>query len=158
MTTSYKVQILEFFIYNRLGTCLAHIDLQEEQLVVVNKVLSKNSDKESENRYKLIYGLLFSMKSFIKNLSPNKSKDFLKSFNTISYKLHYIELLSGLRFVLLTTPIKMDLSVQLKEIYSAYYVNFISKNVFKNKDEPINNEIFLELIYNYLNNLNNFIN
>jgi hypothetical protein len=158
ISSSPTIKILEFFIFHRTGTCLLHLDLQEDQLIVTNKALNVANDREAENRYKLIFGLIFSMKSFVKNLSPNKTFDFFKSFLTSNYKLHYVEFLNGLRFVCITSPIKMDLSQYLKEIYSSYYVNLISKNILINKEDQIKNEIFLELVYNYLNNLNQVIN
>jgi hypothetical protein len=69
-----------------------HIDLQDEQSGYFNKATSFTQDKE--DRYKLIFSLLFSMKSFVKNLSSRKNEDFLKSYSTNSYKLHYLELLN----------------------------------------------------------------
>lgn len=152
------MHILEFFIFNRMGQCLVHLDFQEDQLITSNKALNLNTDKKNENRYKLIFGLLFSMKSFVKNISPNKNFDFFKSFQTSNFKLHYVEFLNGLRFAITSTPIKMDLSQYLKDIYSAYYVNFVSKNILMKKDEPIKNELFLELVSNYLSNLNSSLN
>lgn len=145
--------IKEFFIFNKNGVCLYHLDLQDGQNIQ-NKALN-SSDKTNVDRYKLIYGLLFSMKSFFKNISPNKNLDKFKSFFNLNYKLHYLEFLNGLRFILLSVPMKYDLSSYLKEIYSAYYVNFISKNVFVNKDEPFKSEIFSELVSNYFLNVIN---
>lgn len=155
---SNKPQILEFFIYNRSGVCLLHLDFQNEQNLITNKALETTKEKTNENRHKLIFGLLFSMKSFVKNISPNRSVDFFKSYATSNYKLHYSEFLNGLRFVCVTTLIKGDLTSNLKEIYSAFYVNFVSKNILMNKDEPFKNELFMELTYNYLNNLNSTLN
>lgn len=149
-----NLHILEFFIFNRSGVCILHLDFQDDQLAPTNKALSMTNERQTENRYKLIFGLLFSMKSFVKNISPNKSLDFFKNFSTSNFKLHYLELLNGLRFIILSTPMKMDLSQYLKDIYSAYYVNFISKNIMINKEKPIKNELFLELVSAYLTNLN----
>jgi hypothetical protein len=146
--------ILEFFIFNRNGVCLVHLDLQEDQLLVSNKALNVGNDKKNDNRYKLIFGLLFSMKSFVKNISPNRNMDFFKSFVTSNFKLHYVEFLNGLRFIITSTPIKADLTQHIKDIYAAFYVNFISKNILINKEEPINNDLFMELVSNYLNSLN----
>jgi hypothetical protein len=154
---SNSLQILEFFIFNRSGVCLLHLDFQEDQLVLSNKALNVMNDKNIENRYKLIFGLLFSMKSFVKNISPNKNFDFFKSFLTSNYKIHYVEFLNGLRFVIISTPIKMDLSQTLKDIYAAFFVNFISKNILINKEEQINNELFIELVSSYLNSLNSTV-
>ena len=74
-----KSQILEFFIFHRNGTCICHIDKIDNQDVVINKAINPSSNKESEHRYKLLYGMLFSMKSFVKTLSPLKNADCLKS-------------------------------------------------------------------------------
>ena len=147
--------IQEFFIFNKSGVCLYHLDLQEGPNIQ-NKALFAG-DKTNLDRYKLIFGLLFSMKSFIKNVSPDKSKDMFKSFFNTNYKLHYYEFLNGLRFIVFSIPMKLDLSNYLKEIYSAYYVNFISKNVFANKDEQIKSEIFSDLVSGYLTNLNQIL-
>ena len=151
-----KMQIYEFFLFNRSGVCLLHIDFQEETLSIKNKALQNNRD--NENRHKLIFGLIFSMKSFIKTLSPIGNLDFFKNYSTSNYKLHYVEFLNGVRFVLLTSQIKMDLSPNLKDIFNIYYVNLISKNILINKDEIMKNDLFIESVYLYLNNLNGLLN
>lgn len=152
------IKIYEFFIFNRSGVCLIHLDLQEDSINLTNKALNVTNKKNNDNRYKLIFGLLFSMKSFVKSISPNKTADYFKSFATSNFKLHYIEILNGLRLVFLSGPTNLDLGTYLKDIYSAFYVNYISKNILINKDEPIKNEIFIELVANYINNLNNSLN
>ena len=52
----------------------------------------------------------------------------------------------------------MDLSPNLKDIFNIYYVNLISKNILINKDEIIKNDLFIESVYLYLNNLNGLLN
>lgn len=164
--TNQKQIIHEFFIFNRLGACLYHIDIDQtaknyaelqsnqESYSPHNKAIDVFTDPKLENRYKLIFGLLFSIKSFVKNVSPNKGQDYLKTYSTRKYKLHFVEFMTGIRFILLTTPIKGDLTTQLKDLFKGLYVNFVSKNVFTEKDEIIKNEIFSQLIYNYFQELN----
>jgi hypothetical protein len=94
------------------------------------------------------------MKSFVKNLSPARNVDLLKNFATMDYKLHYVEFLNGLRFVMISAPSKTDYTSQLKELFSIFYVNLITKNIYMNKEEPIKNELFLEGVFNYLNSFN----
>ena len=142
--------IHEFFIFNRSGVCIFHLDFQDK--ILTNKCLT--FDRLIEHRYKLIFGLLFSMKSFVKNLSPNKSSDIFKNFATINYKLHYVDFLNGLRFVMITSPLKFDFTLQLKEIFSIFYVNLVSKNTSINKEEPVKNELFLEGVHSFLNSFN----
>lgn len=140
---------LEFFIFHRNGTCLLHLDFIEENIVATNKAINASANKENEHRYKLLFGMLFSMKSFVKTLSPKKGFDFLKSFSTTNFKLHYVEFLNGLRFCLMTTPTDIDLGNELRKIHRLYYTSLISKNVFCSQEEQIKNEIFLELVNTY---------
>lgn len=156
LQNSSKMQIFEFFIFNRNGVCLLHLDFQDETMSIKNKALQVNRD--NENRYKLIFGLIFSMKSFVKILSPVGGKDFFNNFATANYKLNYVEFLNGFRFVLLTSLLKSDLSNYLKEIFNVYYVNLISKNILINKDDVIKNELFIESVNSYLANLNGTLN
>ena len=98
--------------------------------------------------------MLFSMKSFVKTLSPKKNDDSLKMFVTSNYKLHYIEFINGLRFLFLTTPKVNYLGEELRNIHKLFYTNLISKNVFINLEEQIKNEIFIEKVSKYIENLN----
>jgi hypothetical protein len=148
-------KILEFFIFHRNGTCLCHLDnFDKNQNNYINKAINITANKENEHRYKLIYGMLFSMKSFVKTLSPKKNDDSLKMFVTSNYKLHYIEFINGLRFLFLTTPKLGYLGEELRNIHKFFYTNLISKNVFINLEEQIKNEIFIEKVSNYIENLN----
>ena len=153
---SGQKKILEFLIFHRNGTCLCDLDSFDEnnQVTVTNKVFTSSANKENEHRYKLIYGMLFSMKSFVKTLSPTKNQDSLKSFNTSNYKLHYIEFINGLRFIFISTPSNIDLGDELRNIHRLFYTPLISKNVFNSQEEQIKNEVFLEKVYNYISKLN----
>jgi hypothetical protein len=147
-------KILEFFIFHRNGTCLCHLDnFEKNSNNYVNKAINITINKENEHRYKLIYGMLFSMKSFVKTLSPKKNDDSLKMFVTSNYKLHYIEFINGLRFLFLTTPKVNYLGEELRNIHKLFYTNLISKNVFINLEEQIKNEIFIEKVSKYIENI-----
>ena len=144
-------KILEFLIFHRNGTCLCDLEsFEENKKSITNKVFTSSANKENEHRYKLIYGMLFSMKSFVKTLSPIKTKDYLKNFSTSNYKLHYLEFLNGLRFIFISTPSNFDLSKYLKDIHKYFYTPLISKNIFSGQEEQIKNEVFLEKVYNYI--------
>ena len=155
MSTKYP-KILEFLIFHRNGTCLCDLDNFEEnnKVNITNKVFTSSANKENEHRYKLIYGMLFSMKSFVKTLSPIKAKDCLKSFSTSNYKLHYTEFLNGLRFIFITTPSTFELNEELRNIHGLFYTPLISKNIFSEQEEQIKNEVFLEKVYQYICKIN----
>jgi hypothetical protein len=69
---------------------------------------------------KLLYGMLFSIKSFVNKLSPTEMCDGFLSYKTNAYRLNFFETPSNLKFVLnsdvhVTHPIIRDL---LGKIYS----------------------------------------
>ena len=156
MSNQKYPKILEFLIFHRNGTCLCDLDSFDEnnKMNITNKVFTSSANKENEHRYKLIYGMLFSMKSFVKTLSPIKAKDYLKSFSTSNYKLHYTEFLNGLRFIFITTPSQFEYNEELKRIHQLFYTPLISKNIFSEQEEQIKNEVFLEKVYTYIFRLN----
>lgn len=143
-----KPTVKEFFIFNRLGNCIYHLDLQDNSSS--NKAFKMVTDKKLEHRYKLIYGLLFSMRSFVKKFSSNKETETFKNFSTSQYKLHIVEFLNGLRFVILSSPTSSDYGGFIKELFKNYYVTIISSNLFTDKDAYINNSLFTELTLRYL--------
>ena len=159
MSARQQKKIIEFFIFHRNSTCLLHLEPQEDKNLITNKANTAASNKENEHRYKLLFGLLFSMRSFVKQVSPentkgNSNQDALKTFATANYKVHYEEFLNGLRFIIITTPIKDYLGDKMKDIFEKFYTTLISKNVFSNPEEQIKNEVFIELVNNYLIALN----
>ena len=156
MSNQKYPKILEFLIFHRNGTCLCDLDNFDEnnKMNITNKVFTSSANKENEHRYKLIYGMLFSMKSFVKTLSPIKAKDYLKSFSTSNYKLHYTEFLNGLRFIFITTPSQFEYNEELRNIHKLFYTPLISKNIFSEQEEQIKNEVFLEKVYTYICRLN----
>ena len=83
----------------------------------------------------------------------DKENDIFKNFSTSEYKLHYLELINGLRLILLTNPTKADYAFNLKEIFKNYYVNLISNNLFIDKEGFITNEIFIESVRSYLKSI-----
>lgn len=152
ISTVKNTKIKEFFIFKREGHCLLHLDLQESK--TYNKAMNLINDKKLENRYKLIYGLLFSMKIVIKNISADKENETFKSLSTNEYKIHYLEMMNGLRFVLLTEQVKTDYAQSLFTLFESVYINFITQNLLSEKEcLYINNQVFLDLTREFLSGL-----
>jgi hypothetical protein len=82
----------------------------------------------SEEEAKLVYGVIYSLRSLCSKLSKNKSASSFLAYKTSHYKLHHYSTLSGLRFVLLTDPNVEQQRDLLHRIYSQCYVEYVIKN------------------------------
>ena len=93
---------------------------------------------------KLLYGMLFSIKSFCGKLSPTDMKDGFTCYKTSKYRLNYYETPSGYKFVLntdtaVTHPIVRDL---LQNIYGKVFVEYVIKNPMYVLGQPVDCELF----------------
>jgi hypothetical protein len=70
--------------------------------------------------------------------------------STSTYKLHYFESASGLRFVMTTDLAVADMRENLRHIYSQIYVEFVTKNPMWRPGEPITNPLFEKNIERYV--------
>lgn len=114
-----------------------------------------------------MYGMLFSIKSFVNKISPLDPKEGFLYYKTSKYTLHYLETPSGLKFVLNTdnsAPNTRELLQQLYSqvswaskaiiktrlhelvivifLYPQVYLEYVVKNPICQLNEPIQSEIF----------------
>ncbi|XP_077987701.1 trafficking protein particle complex subunit 1-like [Glandiceps talaboti] len=135
--------IYNIHIFDRNGTCLYYYEWNRK----------KQAGMSREEEFKLMYGMIFSIKSFIARMSPTDYKDGFTSFRTNKYKLNFYETPSGLKFILTT-----DLSVGntrdvLQQIYSQIFVEFVVKNPLCSLGEPITSELFKIKLDNFVRGL-----
>ena len=69
---------------------------------VRNFLRRKHTSMSKEEEAKLLYGMLFSLKSFCSKLSPTDMKEGFSSYKTNIYRLNLYETPSSLKFVLNT--------------------------------------------------------
>ncbi|KAI7900002.1 Sybindin-like family-domain-containing protein [Cokeromyces recurvatus] len=79
-----------------------------------------------EEEAKLVYGVILSLRNFVRKLSG--SQDGFISYKTSTYRLHYYETPTGLKFVMNSDPNTENLRIVLKQIYIQLYVEFVVKN------------------------------
>ncbi|XP_056589662.1 trafficking protein particle complex subunit 1 isoform X2 [Triplophysa dalaica] len=120
------------YIFDRNGTCLHYSEWNRKKQAGISK----------DEEYKLMYGMLFSIRSFVSKMSPLDLKDGFMSFHTSRYKLHYYETPTGIKLVMNT-----DLGVQncrdtLQQIYSTLYVEYIVKNPLCVLGESLQSDLF----------------
>jgi len=111
-----------------------------------------------------MFGLLFSMKSFVRTISPRRRSDTSNptealesepffSFQTKQYKLHYYETLTGLRIALTTDVTVGRINDTLRYIYRLF-VDFVLKNpLYKPGYAAIQPTFFSQKIHSFLENL-----
>ena len=123
------MSVYEFLIFTRKGDCIFHLDLTGK--------LDFSDKTKIKHRRKHIFGLLLSVKSFVQMLSPTPIENF-KSYSTDKYKLHVYELLTGIKFVLISSPrLAGDLTNVLKNLFITQYIPYLSKNVAYKLGTPI---------------------
>ncbi|KAI9894430.1 MAG: TRAPP subunit bet5 [Vezdaea aestivalis] len=93
---------------------------------------------------KLIFGVVFSLRGMVRKLGGDD--DSFVSYRTNSYKLHYYETASNLKFVMLTDPRSENLRIVLHQIYVNLYVEYVVKNPLAPAEhlngEGVANELF----------------
>lgn len=96
----------------------------------------------SEEEAKLMYGMLFSIKSFVNKISPIDTKEGFLYYKTSKYTLHFMETPSRIKFVLNTDNNAQDMRELLQQIYSQVFVEYVVKNPLSKLSEPIQSELF----------------
>lgn len=89
-----------------------------------------------------MYGMLFSIKSFVTKISPLDPKDGFLHYKTSKYTLHCLETPSGLKFVMNTDNQTQGVRDILKKMYNEIYVKYAVRNPLCNIGEPITSELF----------------
>ena len=124
--------IYNLYLFDRNGICIFYTEWNR------NKQLSISRDEE----FKLMYGMVFSIKSFVSRISPNGTKDRFISFKTSKYKLHFFETLSNLKFLMTTDVNVGNLCDLLEKIFTSVYVEYVVKNPVVELGKPITSDLF----------------
>ncbi|KAJ1740292.1 TRAPP complex subunit bet5 [Coemansia sp. RSA 1821] len=118
---------------------------------------SRNTAMEEEA--KLVYGVVYSTRNIINKFNGKDSPQGgnpggFMSFATSTYRLHYYEAPTGVKFVLNTDVNTTSMQPVLEMIYRNIYVEYVVKNPLFAIDPlastPIENDYFRAVLNNYI--------
>lgn len=135
--------VFNLYIFDKDCTCLYYREW------VRNKEAGISRDEE----FKLMHGMIFSIKSLLSRLSHKNSREGFVSYSTSKYKLHYFESATGLMFVLNTDSSIGSLADELWHLYSKIYVEYVTKNPLLQAGKEITSELFTSNLDFYIQSL-----
>ncbi|GMT02960.1 hypothetical protein PENTCL1PPCAC_25134 [Pristionchus entomophagus] len=126
--------IYNLYIFNKDGTCIFYREWKRE----------KQSGLPRSEEYKLMFGMLISLRSFAERLSTKDGlvpQQLVRNYKTSTYKMNYMESPTGLKMVLNTDPNAAGVPDLVRGIYQAY-VECITKNCLIDVSREIQSELF----------------
>ena len=143
MPSKLAMTVYNLYIFDRNCTCLYYKEWARHKDAGISK----------DEEFKLMYGMIFSIKSLISRLSISSAKEGFVSFATTKYKLHFYETPTGLKFALNTDTNVGNLQDVLWHIYSKVYVEYVVKNPLCQPGEWIKSELFATELDSYVQTL-----
>ena len=156
--------IYNLYIFDHTCACLYHEEWNRNQ----------RAQMSQSEEFKLVYGLIYSIKSFSAKLSPREQfvsyfllsspeilttiyrKEGFIAYKTNAYKLHFFETPTGLKFVLNTDPMVGNIRDVLRYLYSHIYVDYVIRNPLHAPGLDIANPQFVSNLQRYIRSLTIF--
>ncbi|KAK6738476.1 hypothetical protein RB195_020525 [Necator americanus] len=91
--------------------------------------------------FKLMFGMLLSLRSFAERLSSKDGQQLVRYFKTSSYRMNYMETPTGLKMVMNTDPSAVGIPELIRAIYQIY-VDTVMKNPLIDTSTQITSDLF----------------
>lgn len=118
--------IYSFWIFDKHCNCI----YDREWTLLSNPKSGTTNSKQNDDIAKLLYGVIFSLRSITGKLSTteNKQANEIRSISTGKFRIHTYCTATGLWFVLLTDFKSFNYDKVLQHIYADIFVKYISNN------------------------------
>ncbi|SCU78358.1 LAME_0A04236g1_1 [Lachancea meyersii CBS 8951] len=116
--------LYSFWIFDRHCNCI----FDREWTLKTNPSSGTTNSKLNEDTAKLLYGMVFSLRSISQKLGSKGSFNEIRTIATGKYRAHILCTASGLWFILLSDLGQEDLSQVLRYLYSEIYVKTVVYN------------------------------
>jgi len=126
--------IHNLYMFGRDGTLVYYGEWNRKKGCTMNK----------EEEGKLVYGMLFSLRSFLDKISPLDLKDNSFLYRTTKYKMNYWESPTGVKFVMNTDLNAPNIKDLLRTIYQQVYVEYVVKNPVVPVGSYIDSDLFIQ--------------
>lgn len=83
-------------------------------------------------------------------ISPTPLASTFRNFSTARYKLHALEIMTGIKLILITVPMQEDRYETLKQVYSTLYVPLVGANVFSTPGQRVQSRVFEQKVVEFL--------
>jgi len=107
---------------------------------------------DPDEKRKLVFGMLFSLKDFTHKLSPRAESEELHVVKTKSFCLHHYESATGLMFVLNSDTETPNQYQRLEHLYKNVYIDYVARNPLYDSrgGRQIQSQIFTTKVEKYL--------
>ncbi|SMN18746.1 similar to Saccharomyces cerevisiae YML077W BET5 Component of the TRAPP (transport protein particle) complex [Maudiozyma saulgeensis] len=118
--------IYSFWIFDKHCNCI----YDREWTLLANPKSGTTNSKQNDDISKLLYGIIFSLRSVTGKLSSTETgrTNEISSISTGRFRIHTYCTATGLWFVLLTDFKPFNYSKVLQHIYSDIFVKYITNN------------------------------
>ena len=135
-----KMTIYNLYVYDRGCSCLCYKEWVRQKDVGISQ----------DEELKLMYGMVYSLKSLVGRLSPNTSRDGFLGFTTDKYRLNYYETPAGVKFILNTDHKVPDCRDMLQHVYAKIFVEFVVKDPLYESGSRIVSELFYKKLDEFI--------
>lgn len=117
--------IYSFWIFDRHCNCI----FDREWTLLSNTASGTINSKQNDETAKLLYGMIYSLRTITQKLSHGTMKNEIRTVATGKYLVHIYCSASGLWFVLISDFKQQSYSQVLQYIYSHIYMKYVACNL-----------------------------